>query len=167
MTTSPLEVLAAELGGIARKIEDDTKAMLDRTIRELVAEVGTLNEAVTARIAELKDGEPGPAGEQGQPGAAGERGEQGEAGERGVEGPAGVEGIQGPSGPPGVDPYAPDDLAHLISRGASMLAEAPVIAPPAPVINVTVPTPVRSVERTRVTKHDDRGRILEIERNVA
>jgi hypothetical protein len=69
---------------------------------------------------------------------------------------------------------APDELAPLISRAAALLAEAPplVRVPPAipgPVVNVTVPLPPASpprVERSRV-KHDDAGRIVEIERDVA
>jgi hypothetical protein len=51
-----------------------------------------------------------------------------------------------------------------------MLAEAPLIVAPGPlppVVNVTVPLPAPRTERTRVTRHDEHGRIVEIERDVA
>jgi collagen triple helix repeat protein len=116
------------------------------------------------------NGPPGVDGPPGPPGAPGERGEKGDAGEVGPRGEPGPAGEPGEAGPPGVEPHAPDDVAVLIGRAVALLAEAPAIvaaAAPAPVVNVTVPAPVRSVERTRVTKHDDKGRILEIERDVA
>lgn len=142
-------------------------------IAEVRAEVAALtlrvHELVAERLAAVKDGEPGPVGERGPQGSAGERGEQGEPGERGADGSPGIEG---PPGPPGASAelQAPDDVAEMIGRAVQMLVEAPPLQhaqPPGPVVNVTVPAPVRSVERTRVTKHDDKGRILEIERDVA
>lgn len=79
----------------------------------------------------------------------------------------------GPPGPPGEaapmpELHAPDDLAPLIGKAIGLLAApgaAPSSATTAPVVNVTVP-PART-ERIRVVKHDDKGRILEIERGVA
>lgn len=153
----------------------------DLAIAELRAEFAErwlrVTELVTARLADVKDGEPGPTGPAGEPGPQGpqgERGEQGEAGQAGTDGPPGIQGAPGAPGAPAergvVDVYAPDDLALLVGRGIALLAEAPAItapAPPSPVISVTIPPAVRSVERTRVTKHDDKGRILEIERDVA
>jgi hypothetical protein len=140
----------------------------DRAIAECRAEIAALMLRVHERMATVKDGERGPAGEPGPQGRAGERGEQGERGEVGDIGPEGQQGIPGPPGA-SAEPYAPDDVAPLISRAIAMIAESPAIAAPqpaAPVVNVTIPPAVRSVERTRVTKHDDKGRILEIERDV-
>lgn len=116
------------------------------------------------------DGPPGVEGPPGPPGAPGEPGAKGETGEPGPPGDPGPAGEKGGPGPPGVEPQAPDDVAQLVARGIAMLAESPAIPPAAPappVVNVTVPPPVRGIERTRVTKHDEKGRILEIERDVA
>jgi hypothetical protein len=92
----------------------------------------------------------------------------GPAGEQGPPGPPGTPGEQGP---PGETPplHAPDDVALMIGKAIAMLEEPPpaTTAAPAPVINVTVPPPAARTERTRVVKHDDKGRILEIERDVA
>jgi len=55
-----------------------------------------------------------------------------------------------PPAPPA--PPAPPDFAELIGKL------------PQPIVNVTTTMPGRGVERTTVTKHDERGRILEFER---
>ena len=70
--------------------------------REAVIE---LRAAVATRLAEVRDGEPGPAG---PPGEAGERGLPGEAiqgppGETGAPGATGTPGEAGPAGPAGPD----------------------------------------------------------------
>jgi hypothetical protein len=49
-------------------------------------------------------------------------------------------------------PPTPPDFAEVISRL------------PQPIVNVTTTMPGKGVERTRVTKHDAAGRILEFER---
>jgi len=72
--------------------------------------------------------------------------------------------------PPLPELHAPDDVAMMVGKALAMLAEAPAIAAPQPlppVVNVTVPQPAPRTERTRVTKHDEHGRIVEIERDVA
>ena len=108
MTISPLEVLAAELGTVAQKIERETKATIDKLVGDIAsgfAELrADLDDRVAARLAELKDGEPGPAGAPGAPGAtgpAGPPGEQGGPGEPGGPGVAGAPGEPGPAGAPG------------------------------------------------------------------
>jgi hypothetical protein len=72
-------------------------------------------EAVRAKLAEVRNGEPGligergPQGERGEPGEPGERGERGVAGQDGAVGPVGArgepgergEGVPGIPGPPG------------------------------------------------------------------
>ena len=92
-------------------------------------------------------------------------------GPAGEQGPPGPPGAAGEPGPPGETPplHAPDDVALMIGKAIAMLEEPPpaTTAAPAPVINVTVPPPLARTERTRVVKHDDKGRILEIERDVA
>jgi hypothetical protein len=78
-----------------------------------------------------------------------------------------------PAPPPAEPQYVSDDLALMVAKAAALLAEAPPISqppqhPPAPVVNITMPPPpAPRTERTRVTKHDERGRIVEIERDVA
>lgn len=119
-------------------IEAEAKATIS-DIRTVVAELRSevasfraeMTERVNARLAELRDGERGPAGpigEKGDPGlpgalgpkgdpgdpgpvgaeglpgavgAAGERGETGPAGDQGPEGKPGEQGPQGQQGPPG------------------------------------------------------------------
>jgi hypothetical protein len=69
--------------------------------------------------------------------------------------------------PPEPEP-APDDIAPMVAKALALIADPPA-APPQPpaVVNVTVPLPAPRTERTRVTKHDEHGRIVEIERDVA
>lgn len=166
---SPLEALAAELGADAARIEREARLTVSGAVNEMRAEVLSLKLQLTERLAALRDGEAGP---QGAPGESGERGEQGEAGTPGADG---LTGEQGPPGPPGasvepVELHAPDDLAPLIGKAIAMLAEAPPLmqAPPPvpqPIVNVTLPA--KGIERTRVTKHDKQGRILEFERTAS
>jgi hypothetical protein len=70
--------------------------------------------------------------------------------------------------PPPAEPEEPDDIAPMVAKALALIAEVPA-APPQPpaVVNVTVPLPAPRTERTRVTKHDEQGRIVEIERDVA
>jgi len=101
MTQSPLEMLAAELGNVARRIERELDLRLTAGLAEIRATVAEMDSRLTSRLAELRNGEPGPAGERGPQGSAGERGERGEAGEAGAQGPQGKEGIPGPPGATG------------------------------------------------------------------
>jgi hypothetical protein len=130
------------------------------------------DDAIVARMIE-EAVERLPPAAQGEPGAPGARGETGEAGPAGIPGPPGE---QGPPGPPGempelVELHAPADLAPLIGKAIALLAEAPPIleqpVAPVPIVNVTLPAAKSGVERTRVTKHDAAGRILEFERESA
>lgn len=169
---SPLDALAAEVAADVERIERELRAEIAVMLADVRQERAMLRadraEAelrIATRLAEIKDGPPGP------PGARGEQGEPGEA----IMGPPGEQGLPGPPGAPGeaappADLYAPDDLAPLIGKSIAMLAEAPTIIAPGPmppIVNVTVPPPPARTERTRVVKHDDKGRILEIERDVA
>lgn len=163
----PRDPLAAELGTVVGTLERELRLTVGGALGEMRAEVLGLKLQLVERLAELRNGQNGAAGPQGPPG---EHGEQGEAGPPGVAGPAGE---QGPPGPPGasampIELCAPDDIAPMIGRAIALLAEAPPIVPaqPQPIINVTMPPPART-GRSRVTKHDAQGRILEIERDVA
>lgn len=70
-------------------------------------------------------------------------------------------------------PVVPDEMAPMIARALSLLAEAPSLAkempPPAPVVNVTVPLPPQPAPRTERSRvqHDAQGRVIAIERDVA
>jgi hypothetical protein len=81
--------------------------------------------------------------------------------------------LDAPAPEPAAPQYVSDELALMVAKAAALLAEAsPIITQPAPpqppaVVNVTVPLPAPRTERTRVTKHDEQGRIVEIERDVA
>jgi hypothetical protein len=70
--------------------------------------------------------------------------------------------------PPPAEPEEPADIAPMVAKAMALIADPPA-APPQPpaVVNVTVPLPAPRTERTRVTKHDEQGRIVEIERDVA
>jgi hypothetical protein len=70
--------------------------------------------------------------------------------------------------PPPAEPEEPDDIAPMVAKALALIADPPA-APPQPpaVVNVTVPLPAPRTERTRVTRHDEHGRIVEIERDVA
>jgi hypothetical protein len=124
------EALGGELGAIAARIERDLMLRFAVEIERLRAERAEfelrVERAVTARLAELKDGPPGPPGESivgpkgdpgesivgppgesivGPPGPPGESivGPKGDPGES-IVGPPG-ESIVGPPGPPGPEPY--------------------------------------------------------------
>ena len=175
---SPLDALAVEVAADVERIERALRLETSLILAEIRQEMATLRAEraetemrLAARLAELRNGETGPPGPQGEPGERGEQGLPGEA----IVGPPGEQGIPGPPGaaaePPSLsDLYVPDDVAMMVGKALAMLAESPAIAAPAPVppiINVTVPQPAPRTERTRVTKHDEHGRILEIERDVA
>jgi hypothetical protein len=68
-----------------------------RTLAETKLE---LFETVKARLAEVRNGEPGERGEKGDPGERGEKGVPGAAGEKGERGEPGI-GLDGPPGPQG------------------------------------------------------------------
>jgi hypothetical protein len=205
MPTAQLDGLEKALGAVVAEVRRGFLQELDLFKAARADALAELSTRVDARLAELRNGEPGAPGERGEPGEPGapgnvgaegpagpqgepgERGEPGEAGaegpagemgppgapgapgERGEIGPAGEPGAKGDQGEPGVEPFAPDELAFLIARGINMLAEtdcdmAACRSQPPAIVNVHLPAPARRVETTRVTKHDDRGRILEIER---
>lgn len=119
---SLVDTLASELGQVAGRIEREAKLRLDAIVAELrqesaeralqfvtlqrqTLELGerfvTLSERIDARIASIKDGEPGPAGPPGPPGERGEAGERGEKGETGADGPVGPAGPTGATGKAG------------------------------------------------------------------
>jgi hypothetical protein len=94
------EALGGELGDMVARIERDLMLRFAVEIERLRAERAEfelrVERAVTARLAELKDGPPGPPGES----IVGPKGDPGES----IVGPPG-ESIVGPPGPPGPEPY--------------------------------------------------------------
>jgi hypothetical protein len=135
-TASPLEALFAEAGAATGRIERECRLSVALMLAEVREEVAAMRaaraelelstaRAITAGLALLRDGEPGPPGEsikgdkgdpgeQGDPGLAGDpgepgppgesiKGDKGDPGERGEPGPPGesIRGDQGDPGPPG------------------------------------------------------------------
>jgi hypothetical protein len=98
------EVIADRTKEWAREralIEAQAKADVAH-VRAEMAELRTKFEALFAeRMAAVKDGAPGAAGEKGERGLPGERGQAGPAGEPGPEGKAGPAGARGEAGPEG------------------------------------------------------------------
>lgn len=133
----PRDPLAAEIGVVVGTIERELRLQVAAELAELRAaraeqemRLRGMEEQTAARLAGLRNGEPGPPGET-----------------------------------PALD--VPDEIAPMVARAISLLAEAPpLLPPPLPpaVVNVTVPPP--RTERSRV-KHDAQGRVVEIERDVA
>jgi hypothetical protein len=82
---SPLEALAAEIAADVSRIERELRLAIATKIAEIELHA---ERAITAGLAAIKDGPPGPQGE------AGARGEPGEA----ITGPPGAQGVQGPPG---------------------------------------------------------------------
>jgi hypothetical protein len=138
-TASPLEALFAEAGAATGRIERECRLSVALMLAEVREEVAAMRaaraelelstaRAITAGLALLRDGEPGPPGEsikgdkgdpgeQGDPGLAGDpgapgppgesiKGDKGDPGERGEPGPPGesIRGDQGDPGPPGKFP---------------------------------------------------------------
>jgi hypothetical protein len=130
--TSPFDILAEELGAVAGRIEREASLRIATAIADLARRdaerelrLERLERAITDRLAEIRDGERGPAGKDGAPGAAGldgesivgPKGDKGEPGESlvgpkgdrgepgfgaaGIDGLAGKDGEQGPPGPVG------------------------------------------------------------------
>jgi len=104
------DAFAAALGKVLARARAEwrserelAQAETRRAIAELEARVATLtlqlHQMVSEKLAELKDGPPGPTGERGEPGP------QGEAivGPRGEPGPPGADSTV--PGPPGPEPY--------------------------------------------------------------
>ena len=80
---SPFDLLAEELGAVAGRIERETQlriagaiADLERRDAERELRLERLERAIADRLAEVRDGEPGPAGKDGAPGASGLDGER-------------------------------------------------------------------------------------------
>lgn len=111
MSATPHEILAEEMGAVAARIERELRQKADLLIHEirnqlLEAELKfmRLESSVRELMGTVKDGEPGPRGEQGErglPGEVGERGEQGERGLQGERGEPGQPGEKGEKGDPG------------------------------------------------------------------
>lgn len=115
---TPLELLAAELGNNARRIEREVRLQVAAELAELRAaraehelRFAAFEKLLADGLEQLgaAEGPPGPAGPpgpQGEPGEAmvgpaGERGAPGATGATGEAGPAGPAGPPGPSGEPG------------------------------------------------------------------
>jgi len=104
VANAPLEAIAealgARLGSIAARIERELKLSVAALVSEVRAERAEaelrIERLVTARLAELKDGEIGP---QGPPGERGGKGEPGD----GIQGPPGIPGPPGEPGEPGAE----------------------------------------------------------------
>jgi hypothetical protein len=137
VAVSPLEALAAELAADMDRIERDLKMSLALEVERLRAERAEFELRVERAVA--------------------------------VRLALLKDGATGPPGEPGApaEVEAPDEVAPLVAKALSLMAEAPPLLPPQPsppVVNVTVPA--ARTERSRV-KHDEHGRIVEIERDVA
>jgi hypothetical protein len=95
------EIFAAELRAAMahmRELESVSRETLS-TLRNEISELkAALRVEMSAKLATVKDGEPGPQGPQGPSGPAGD---SGPAGPAGPQGPAGADGAQGANGPPG------------------------------------------------------------------
>jgi hypothetical protein len=114
---APLDGLADALGQVLARAREDWRrehevalARRDALVAEMRAELvehrQRIDAMVVERLANLKDGAPGPRGERGVDGSPGEMGPEGPPGpqgERGEPGEAitGPQGEQGPPGPPG------------------------------------------------------------------
>lgn len=130
VTHSPLDILADELGRVAREWDLRLEAKLaDMNQREAERELAFehLMRQCEALMATLTPGSPGPQGEcgppgpAGEPGAAGPSGPPGPAGERGERGPQGECGASGEAGAPGMsvkgDPGPPGSRGERGERG--------------------------------------------------
>ncbi len=129
---SPFDLLAAELGAVAGRIERESSlriaaalADLKRIDAERELRVADLERRIEARLVEVKDGAPGErgsdgaVGEQGPTGPQGERGLPGEQGPQGPAGPAGERGEKGEQGEPGQpgDAGVPGDRGEKGDQG--------------------------------------------------
>jgi hypothetical protein len=85
-------------------IEAQAASVVSALKADVVALRSEIVDRVNARLAELKNGDPGAPGDHGDPGPAGPAGPQGEPGLPGI----GTEGPAGPAGPPG-EPGTPGE----------------------------------------------------------
>lgn len=131
---------AKVLGELAADEAVKTQRALDglaQTVRALEAQIPAAAAAVPG-----PQGEPGRNGDPGAPGPPGEPGQPGE---------------QGPPGEPGnvADiPTAPDDVAVLIERALTILAE-PVVQRDAPQLVININAPDAAARGKRVTMRRD------------
>lgn len=127
---SPYDALADELGAVAGRIEREATLRINAAIADIRARdaerelrLDRLERSILERLATVKDGEPGPAGEPGKPGES-IVGPQGEKGDPGEPGPAGetIVGPKGEKGDPGESITGPQgekgDPGELGTAGA-------------------------------------------------
>lgn len=150
MHAATTDALARALGSIVRDVEagfrrqlDVFRAERDAVVAELRADLAEarqqrdalvieLRDAVSARLAEVKDGRDGADGRDGKDGEQGPEGEQGPAGADGRDGADGKEGAPGRDGTDGADgkdgaSVALDDvLPALQAQVADYLATIPM-----------------------------------------
>lgn len=116
---TPLDVLAEELAGIARDVEQDVRQQVEVIVSRAAQQLAEMEarfmerrfalrefEAdvlarVENRLAQVRDGVDGSPGLSGSPGEPGKQGEPGRDGDPGPEGPPGSQGDRGEPGPPG------------------------------------------------------------------
>ncbi len=123
---SSFDALAEELGAVAARVEREVRLQVAAALAEVREELSGLRaskaeaelraanaerafaDQITARLAAVQDGAPGPKGDPGEPGESivgpqGPPGENGAIGEAGPQGPPGesIRGAEGPMGPPG------------------------------------------------------------------
>jgi hypothetical protein len=123
---SSFDALAEELGAVAARVEREVRLQVAAALAEVREELSglraskaeaelraanaerTFADQITARLATVQDGAPGPKGDPGEPGESivgpqGPPGDKGDPGEAGPQGPPGetIRGAEGPMGPPG------------------------------------------------------------------
>jgi hypothetical protein len=93
-------VLDLEFANVRNRLLENRVEDLKSLTMEVEAVRG-LRQELALKLSEVKDGGPGPQGDQGPQGEPGTPGEQGPVGEAGPAGPPGERGFTGPSGEPG------------------------------------------------------------------
>src|SRR4051812_42633334 len=156
---SEFEILADELGAVAGQIERESRLKVGTCISDLERRDAERELRMLRLEQELRD-----------KASAVKDGANGTDGINGVNGVNGVDGRDGRDGRDAEIPPVPDDVAAMVTR-ALMFAAQPMptperVAPDKPELHVSIQNniPRKGVERTVVTKHDDKGRILEFQR---
>ncbi|MCA1404685.1 collagen-like protein [Ensifer sp. IC3342] len=98
---TPFNSILRFLGQRFAEERDRLGDTVSRALAELRAEHKTIVLDLSERVAAIRDGKDGAAGQQGERGEKGDQGEKGEPGERGETGERGEPGLQGDPGPPG------------------------------------------------------------------
>lgn len=163
------------------------KGYVDRTAEPLVKRIEALEAVEIPTAINGQDGRDGVDGRDGEPGEPGEKGADGRDADEEAIKAALTEHLEGvvkaevERATASTDPVLTDEeraaIASMLLRkelGEGPIIDLPEAAPhiapvakaPQPIIvKVDVPQPRKGVEKTVVTKHDERGRIVEFERH--